>query len=280
MRRRGWLIFAAPAAALFLAFWLLPMAELALRGLETVQGRGASSVNGHSAYLAVVSAPRYWRSLFNTVALSLAAMLGTLLISLPVGRFLAWHRDFPGRRVLVGLLMFPLSFPGVVVGFLIILLAGRQGVVNQLAQWLTGDSLVFAYNMGGLFLGYLYFSLPRTIGVIEAAAMQLDASLLEAACTLGASAWRRFADIELPALRSALIGAGAMSFATNMGAFGTVFTLGTNIDVLPMTIYNEFTNYADIPVAAALSIVLGLATWLVLFVAHSLAGSNEGGAGA
>ena len=167
-----------------------------------------------------------------------------------------------------------------VVGFLIILLAGRQGVINQLSQLRTGDSLVFAYNMGGLFLGYLYFSLPRTIGVIEAAAMQLDASLLEAACTLGASAWRRFADVELPALRPALIGAGAMSFATNMGAFGTVFTLGTNIDVLPMTIYNEFTNYADIPVAAALSIVLGLATWLVLFVAHSLAGgSNDRGAG-
>ena len=272
MRRRGWLIFAAPAAALFLAFWLLPMAELALRG--------ASPVDGRSAYLIVVTAPRYWRSLFNTVALSLAAMAGTLLISLPVGRFLAWHREFSGRRVLVGLLMFPLSFPGVVVGFLIILLAGRQGVINQLSQWLTGDSLVFAYNMGGLFLGYLYFSLPRTIGMIEAAAMQLDASLLEAACTLGASAWRRFADIELPALRPALIGAGAMSFATNMGAFGTVFTLGTNIDVLPMTIYNEFTNYADIPVAAALSIVLGLATWLVLFVAHSLAGSNDAGAGA
>src|SRR6185312_6378347 len=102
----------------------------------------------HCAYLTVVTAPRYWRSLFNTVALSLAAMAGTLFISLPVGRLLAWHREFPGRRVLVGLLMFPLSFPGVVVGFLIILLAGRQGVINQLSQWLTGDSLVFAYNMG------------------------------------------------------------------------------------------------------------------------------------
>ena len=68
MQRRGWLLFAAPAAALFLAFWLFPMAELALRG--------ASPVHGHSAYLAVVIAPRYWRSLFNTVTLSLVAMLG------------------------------------------------------------------------------------------------------------------------------------------------------------------------------------------------------------
>lgn len=268
MSRRGWLLFAAPAAALFLAFWLLPMAGLALAG--------ARPVDGQSAYLAVLGSPRYWRSLFNTAALSLGATLATLLVALPVGRFLAWRRDFPGRRALVAMLMFPLAFPGVVVGFLIILLAGRQGVLGTVTQWLTGEPWVFAYSMGGLFLGYLYFSLPRAIGVVSAAAEQIDASLLEAARTLGAPAWRRFLDIELPALAPALIGAGAMSFATSMGAFGTVFTLATRIDVLPMTIYNEFTNYANIPVAAALSIVLGLVTWVVLYVAHSLAGSRAG----
>src|SRR5690606_27898962 len=113
---------------------------------------------------------------------------------------------------------------------------------------------------------------PRCIGVISAAAEHIDPALLEAARTLGAGAWRRFIDVELPALTPALIGAGAMSFATSMGAFGTAFTLATQIDVLPITIYNEFTNYANIPVAAALSIVLGLVTWAVLYVAHSLAG--------
>ncbi len=46
--------------------------------------------------------------------------------------------------------------------------------------------------------------------------------------------------------------------------------------MLPLTIYNEFTNYANIPVAAALSIVLGLATWAVLYAAHSLAGAFAG----
>ena len=78
--------------------------------------------------------------------------------------------------------------------------------------------------------------------------------------------------------RAALGGAGAMSFATSMGAFGTVFTLGTQIDVLPMTIYNEFTNYANLSVAAALSIVLGLTTWSVLYAAQAWAGGRPGGA--
>ncbi|OZI21210.1 ABC transporter permease [Bordetella genomosp. 9] len=270
MARRGWMMFAAPAAALFLAFWLLPMARLAATGF--------SVRDGASAYWTVITHAQYWRSLFNTAALSLAASLATLAVALPVGRFLAAHPRFAGRGLLMGMLTFPLAFPGVVVGFLIILLAGRQGVASTVSRWLTGEPLVFAYGMAGLFLGYLYFSLPRTIGMVTAAASQVDPAMLEAAGTLGAGAWRRFIDVELPALRPALAAAGAMCFATSMGAFGTVFTLGTQIDVLPVTIYNEFTNYANIPVAAALSIVLGGVTWAILYLAHSLSGERAGAA--
>ena len=64
-----------------------------------------------------------------------------------------------------------------------------------------------------------------------------------------------------------------------MGAFGTAFTLATNIDVLPMVIYTEFTLRANIAMAAALSSVLGIITWLVLNVARSLAGSTVAAAG-
>ncbi|WP_457809305.1 ABC transporter permease [Kushneria sp. EE4] len=265
MGRRVWLIIAAPAAALFIAFWLLPMVKLAGLGAATPHGMDAS------AYWLVVTEPRYWQSLANTVALSLAASLVTLIIALPASRFLARHPAFPGRRLLMSLLLFPLAFPGVVVGFLVILTTGRQGVLNTLSKALSGETMVLAYGMAGLFIGYLYFLLPRTIGVLITAVEGIDQQWLEAARTLGAGAWRRFVDIELPALTGALTAAGAMCFATAMGAFGTVFTLGTRIDVLPMTIYNEFTNYANIPVAAALSVVLGLATWAVLYGANTLA---------
>ena len=63
-----------------------------------------------------------------------------------------------------------------------------------------------------------------------------------------------------------------------MGAFGTAFTLATKFEVLPITIYNEFTNYANFTIAASLSIALGLMTWLVLFVARKL-GSESGSKG-
>jgi putative spermidine/putrescine transport system permease protein len=78
----------------------------------------------------------------------------------------------------------------------------------------------------------------------------------------------------IPGLMPALVSAGAICFATSMGAFGTAFTLATKINVLPITIYTEFTNYANFSIAAALSIVLGVITWAALALARSLAGGT------
>jgi putative spermidine/putrescine transport system permease protein len=154
------------------------------------------------------------------------------------------------------------------------MLAGRQGLIGAISTRLAGDRWVFAYSLSGLFLGYLYFSIPRVIVTVMAAATKLDASLEEAARSLGASPWRIFIDVVMPALMPALIAAGAVCFATAMGAFGTAFTLATDLDVLPMTIYTEFTLNANLATAAALSIVLGLVTWAVLAVARSLTGAT------
>ena len=191
--------------------------------------------------------------------------LAALLVGSISGVFLARQRFF-GRSALVALLTFPLAFPGVVVGFLVILLAGRQGVFAALGMGLMGERWVFAYSLAGLFLGYLYFSIPRVILTVMAASESLDASLEEAARSLGASHWRVTWDVIVPGLMPALVSCGAICFATSMGAFGTAFTLGTQLNVTPVAIYNVFTNYANFSVAAALSVILGALTWAVLLV--------------
>ena len=232
---------------------------------------GAS--RGVEAYASIITHPAYFRSLVSTLLLSAGVTIATLLISGVAGLFLSRNR-FPGRGLLTALLTFPLAFPGVVVGFMVILLAGRQGLIGQISEKLFDENLVFAYSMAGLFLGYLYFSIPRVILTVMAAAEKLDPKLEEAARSLGASVWRVTVDVLIPGLKPALISAGAICFATSMGAFGTAFTLATRINVLPITIYTEFTNYANFATAAALSIVLGVLTWLVLNLARTFAGST------
>lgn len=254
-----------PVLVVFATFFLLPMAKLLL-----VAGSGE---NGISEYLTVIRTPRHFESMVATVLLSAATTLAALVISTVSGVFLERNR-FRGREALISMLTFPLAFPGVVIGFLVIMLAGRQGLAKEISMALTGTRLVFAYSMFGLFVGYLYFSIPRVILTLMAAAEKLDPALEEAARSLGASRWQVIRDVIVPALKPALIASGAICFATAMGAFGTAFTLATNIDVLPMTIYTEFTLNANFATAAALSIVLGIVTWVALYIARSLAGST------
>ncbi len=248
-----------PLAIFTLAFLAIPLVRLVL-----ASGEGGA---GWAIYLQILQTPRYLSTLVQTVFVSLAVTVTALAISTTAGLFLVRNR-FVGRNTLLSILTLPLAFPGVVVGFMIILLGGRQGLVNQI----TPGHVVFAYSIFGLFLGYLYFSIPRVLLTVMAAAEKIDPALEEAALTLGAPPHRILIDVLLPALSPALIAAGAIAFATAMGAFGTAFTLATDIDVLPMVIYTEFTLSANIAMASALSVVLGLVTWAMLLIARSFAG--------
>ncbi|MDK4199192.1 ABC transporter permease [Pseudomonas sp. HR1] len=265
-RRLPWpvLVALAPASAFLLAFWLLPLAQLLVLGAHP-------DAAGRSGYWQVLTSAGYLSGLAQTVALAAVTTLATLLVAGIAGCFLARHA-FVGRSLLVALLTFPLAFPGVVVGFLIILLGGRQGLFAGLGRSLVGEPWVFAYSLFGLFLGYLYFSIPRVILTVMAACETLDTSLEEAARSLGAGLFAVVRDVLIPGLTPALLSSGALCFATAMGAFGTAFTLGTRLAVTPIAIYDTFTNFANFGVAAALSVVLGLVTWLVLLLARRLGG--------
>lgn len=266
---------AAPAGVVFLTFWLLPMARLALlpasRGWET--------------YFAVLTSPRYLTSLSQTVVLSVLVTVISLAVAAAVGLYLgnsgntARGSRRPWTRALLAVLTLPLSFPGVVIGFFIILLGGRQGLLVLLGQALTGQGRAFAYGLTGLVMAYVYFSLPRCIAAYTAAVEGLDHSLEEAARSLGAGFFQVLRDVWLPALWPTTVACGAIVFATSMGAFGTAFTLSSRFEVLPVTIYDEFTNYANFALAASLSLSLGLATWGALMLARLCGGRKASAAG-
>lgn len=255
-----------PVLIITCAFFLIPMGQLILVSV--------SGDNGAMNYWQALTDGRYLRSMLETLMLSVVTTLTTLAIALVAGLFLA-RNQFAGKAWLVSLMTFPLAFPGVVVGFLVIMLGGRQGLSAELGLLLDGSRWTFAYSLAGLFVGYVYFSIPRVLLTVMSAVEKMDLMLEEAARSLGASRLRIVLDVILPALKPALIASGAICFATSMGAFGTAFALASGINVMPMTIYTEFTLGANIAMAAALSIILGLITWLVLLLARSASGASS-----
>jgi putative spermidine/putrescine transport system permease protein len=244
-----------PAGVLFLAFWLLPVLQLLWLPAE----------QDWTLYFVVFTEWHYFESLANTLILASSVTLLTLILGASVGLFLARHH-FCAKRLLLAILTLPLSFPGVIVGFFMILLGGRQGLLADITNALGMGTVTFAYGFTGLFLAYLYFSLPRAIASYAAAAQTLDMELEQAARSLGAGRWHIIRDVWIPQLAPTTSAIAAIVFATAVGAFGTAFTLSSKFEVLPITIYTEFTNFANFALAASLSITLGLCTWFVLFI--------------
>jgi putative spermidine/putrescine transport system permease protein len=160
-----WLLL--PAGTFFAAFFLLPLVRLFLVGGG---GRG-----GFYAYASIVTDRTHFLSLLATLFLAAATTLVTLVVSGVAGVFLQ-RNTFAGQGALIAMLTLPLAFPGVVVGFMVIVLAGRQGLIGDISLALTGEKVVFAYSMSGLFMGYVYFSIPRTILTVMATAEKLDRS--------------------------------------------------------------------------------------------------------
>ncbi|MEM5530360.1 ABC transporter permease [Gammaproteobacteria bacterium AS21] len=255
-----------PALIISLTFFLLPMMKLLWLSLADQYG---------ISYWYILTKPIYLKSVLSTLILSLTVTITSVIIATIVGLFLTRY-EFKGKSLLVAMLSFPLVFPGVVIGFFVIMLAGRQGVFAELGLLLVGERWTLAYSIIGLFIGYLYFSIPRVVLTVMGVAEKLDNNLVEAGRSLGANRWQLLRDVTLPALKPGLISSGSICFATSMGAFGTAFTLATNLNVLPMTIYTEFTLNANFAMAAALSLMLGFITWFCLSIARRQGGSNLG----
>ncbi|HEV3455027.1 MAG TPA: ABC transporter permease subunit [Thermoanaerobaculia bacterium] len=222
----------------------------------------------------MLAAGRYRTALVNSLALSAATAAAALVLALPPAWVLARVR-FRGRDLLRAAISLPLTFSGVLVGFLMIVMLGRVGAVPRLAGLLTGRELLAgaAYTSAGLFLAYLYFEVPRAVMTLEAALRRFPVELDAAARTLGAGPLDRLLRVWLPLAAPALRATLAITFSASMGSFGVALVLARRFTVAPLEIYNELVSFLDDAVAGALCLVLAS---LTLVTGHLLAPGAPG----
>ncbi len=184
---------------------------------------------------------------------------------LPVALATAWvlaRCRFPGRAALDALVHLPLVLPPVVVGWLLLLVFGVRGPIGAALQEWFGLRLVF--TTGGAALACAVMSFPLMVRAIRLSLEAVDPGLEQAARTLGAGAFDRFASITLPlAMPGVLVGA-IVGYAASLGEFGAVITFAANVpgetQTLPLAIYAALQSVGGERVAARLSLVsVGLA---------------------
>jgi putative spermidine/putrescine transport system permease protein len=251
---------AVPVLVLFTIALLIPLIILLRQSLLD----GSNSSLTLENYAAVIRSLAYRRALLNSVLIAFASTLLALILCFLVAVYIE-RSNSCYRDALAVALTIPLSLPGIVIGFFVILFFGLTGVVPQVFLLLTGErQLNFAYTFGGMLLGYLYFQIPRVVLVLRGSVAALSQDVIDVSRTLGATPLRVYLDVLLPALLPAMISAASVSLATAFGAFGTAATLSRGFRVLPLEIAASFTDSFQPERAASLSIALALLTTALL----------------
>jgi molybdate transport system permease protein len=173
--------------------------------------------------------------------ISLKVSIIATLVTFCVGTIVAYkmyHYRGKGRSIVEVFLIAPLILPPTVVGFVLLILLGKNGVLGQfLTQWNLG--VVFTWYAA--VLAAIIVSFPLMYRAALGAFEQIDSLLLDAARLEGASEISVFWYIALPLAMPGILAGTVLAFARALGEFGATLMLAGNIpgqtQTMPMAIY-------------------------------------------
>jgi sulfate transport system permease protein len=145
------------------------------------------------------------------------------------GTILAWvlvRYRFRGRWLLNGMIDLPFAVSPVVVGYMLLLVFGRQGILAPLLQPLN---IQVAFAVPGMVIATLFVTLPFIPREVMPVLEEFGVEQEQAAHTLGATGWQTFWRVTFPALRWGLIYGVILTFARALGEFGAVLVIGGGI---------------------------------------------------
>ena len=249
------------AATALLAFLVLPLVAL----LVTMSPR--EFVAGLRDPLVL---PALSLSLLTTsVSLFLVVVPGTAL-----AWFLARRNDALGRWIETAVQL-PVVIPPAVGGLALLLAFGRRGLFGS---WLGRFGLAVPFSTLAVVLAEVFVSAPFFVIAATAAFRRLDPSLWIVARSLGASPFRAFLRVALPAAAPSLVAGAAMSWARALGEFGATLMFAGNLvgrtQTLPLAVYT--TLESDLRAAQAISVLLVVIAFALLLVLRR--GAAAGGA--
>lgn len=203
--------------------------------------------------------------------LSLQVAAVATVLALAMGVALGWlfaRRPFPGSGVIEAACMLPLVLPPTVIGYGILVAAGRRSLVGAWLREHFDYTLIF--NWHGAVVASAVVALPLVLKSASTAFAQVDRTLEAAARTLRQSPWSVFVRVTLPLAWPGILAGTLLAFARAMGEFGASLMVAGSIphqtQTLSMAIYDavqagqDQTAFLLALVTSALSIAVLLAS--------------------
>ncbi|MEQ9235674.1 molybdate ABC transporter permease subunit [Coleofasciculus sp. E2-BRE-01] len=197
------------------------------------------------------------------------ATIFAFLVGIAAARWMYGYRG-KAKGLIDGLFTLPLVLPPTVIGFLLLLLLGRNSPVGQLLKHL-GITIIFSWSATVIAATVVAF--PLMYKTVLSAFEQIDKDLIHCARTLGASEWRIFWQILLPLALPGVVSGTILAFARALGEFGATLMLAGSIpgktQTMPIAIFfaaeagkmGEALNWVLLMVAIALLVIATINYW-------------------
>jgi len=193
---------------------------------------------------------------YDAIRISLKVALTATLLSLPVGfavAYVATYLKFRGKVLLDVIINLPLTLPPVVVGYLLLLLLGRNGWLGGLLERL-GLQIVFTWKAAVIASAVVGF--PLMVRAIRIGMETIDGRLIQASRTLGATWYDTLFTVILPLSIRGIVAGSSLMFARSLGEFGATIIVAGNIPGVTQTIPLAIYDYASSPTSEAMALSL------------------------
>jgi len=215
--------------------------------------------------------PEEWEVLRLSLRVAVLSVAVSVPLALAVSYLLA-RFTFPGKSLFDAVVHLPLVLPPVVVGYCLLLLLGRRGVLGQWLDEYLG--IVVSFRWTGAAIACAVMGFPLMVRAMRLSLEAVDERLEAAAATLGAGRARIFTTLTLPLMGPGIITGVLLSFARSLGEFGATITFVSNIPgetrTLPLAIY----AYTQVPggdtPALRLSVISVVLSIVALLVSEAL----------
>jgi putative spermidine/putrescine transport system permease protein len=250
-----------PGGIFLTLFFVLPILWIAGRSLG--DPREGLLARYHMAVTAPANLEAWVNSLWFAGLSTVLAAVGGIFVGY-------WTSRLPPvvKRFLLSLYAIPVTLSGLVVAFGFIVLAGRNGIVNQILKLLGFPPVIDLYSWIGLLGVFPFYNVPLFALVLVPLFESLSRDLSDAARACGAPPWAVWMYVLLPNLLPGLLAGSSVIFAQMMGAFGTALAItGFARNLLALRIYSLVaeSNF-DLSQASALAVWLMLTTALGLWM--------------
>jgi putative spermidine/putrescine transport system permease protein len=276
--RRDWspYLLAAPNVVwllLFMAGALGVLAVMSFRGYEP-GGRGILPTWELTQYKAFLTDRFFLDILARSLLMSTYVTLGCLILGFPFAYALSRARGWK-RALLYFMVLVPLLTSAVVRTFGWMILLSNNGFINKtLLGWdIIEMPIPMMYRMTGIVIALIQVLLPFMVLALDAALLNIDRQLYDAARNLGAGAVRIFFQVTLPLSLPGIVSGSVLVFTLAISAFVTPALIGgPRIPVMATLIYQQGISLLNWPFGAAISFVMLFVLVLLLGVALTLTG--------